>query len=586
MNNSQIAELFENIAGLLDMKAESVFTVRAYQRAARTIERLPAELDQMLHADKDLKELPGIGQAISDKITELVNTGRLTYYESLKAEFPEGILDLMHIPGMGPKTTVRAWKEMGITTVSELEEAAKDGRLESLPRMGKKSAENILRHIQFARTKDQRMPIGGALPIAKRVMAALRQQCPTITRLVAAGSLRRFEETIGDIDLVCTATNPQEPLDALVSLPNVTEVLGHGSTKASVVLTDGIQLDLRVVEDRHFGALLQYFTGSQQHNIRLRELANRMDLSLNEYGLTHTDTGEIEDFPDEESLYARLGLQYIPPELRMGMTEIDVALRRDIPQLVQQEDIRGDLHLHTDWSDGRDPMEAMIAAAKERGLQYIAITDHSVGRGIANGLSPERLQQHKAQLRQAALHIGGTKILCGTEMDIRADGSLDYSDDILKDLDWVIGSVHSAMGQDPQTMTERIIKAMRNPYVSVIGHLTTRLIGERKPIDADFEALFKAAADTGTALEINASPSRLDLKDTHVYRARELGVPLVISTDSHTMESLDDMSNGAAIARRGWCEPKHILNTLSLKDFTSYLRAKKPQRTKVFANHG
>ena len=585
MNNSQIAEVFENIAGLLEMKGESVFAVRAYQRAARTIERLPAELDQMLQEDKDLKELPGIGQAISDKITELVNSGKLNFYDSLMAEFPEGILDLMHIPGMGPKTTVRVWKEMGITAVPQLEEAIKDGRLAELPRMGKRSAENILRHIQFARTKDQRMPIGGAMPIAERAMAALRQRCNTITRLVAAGSLRRFQETIGDIDLVCTATNTQEPLDALVNLPNVAEVLGHGTTKASVVLTDGIQLDLRVVEDHHFGALLQYFTGNLQHNISLRDLANKMGLSLNEYGLTHIDTGELEDFPDEESLYARLGLQYIPPELRMDMGEIDLALKRGIPQLVHQDDIRGDLHVHTDWSDGRDPMEVMIAAAKERGLQYMAITDHSVGRGIANGLSPERLRQHMAQLRETEQHIGGIRVFCGTEMDIRADGSLDYSDDILNDLDWVIGSIHSAMNQDSQTMTQRIIKAMRNPHVSAIGHLSTRLIGERQPINADFDALFKAAADTGTALEINASPSRLDLKDTHVYRARELGVPLVISTDAHTVESLNHMRYGAAIARRGWCESKHILNAMSLTDFTSFLQSKKPQRTKVFVDH-
>ena len=586
MNNSQIAELFENIAGLLEMREEPVFTIRAYQRAARTIERLPNELDQLVREGQDLREIPGIGKAISDKITELVNTGNLQYYEKLKAKFPEGILELMHIPGLGPKTTVRVWKELGITTASELEQAIRDGRLEALPRMGKKAVDNILRQIEFARSKGERMPIARAMPIAQRVIAALRQRCPSITRLAAAGSLRRFEETIGDVDLVCTASDPQQVLDALVSLPNVSDVLGHGGAKSSVVLSDGIQVDLRVVEDSRFGSLLQYSTGNQQHNIRLREHANKMGLSLNEYGITDLATGEVEEFADEEGFYARLGLQYIPPEVRAGMWEIDAARERRIPDLVQQVNLKGDLHVHTDWSDGRDPMEVMLAAAKERGLEYVAITDHSVGRGIANGLSPQRLRGQMAQLRELERRIGGIKVLCGTEMDIRADGSLDYSDGVLKELDWVIGSVHSAMNQDSATMTERIIKAMRNPYVSVIGHLTTRRIGERQPINADFEALFRAAADTGTALELNASPERLDLKDVHVYRARELGVHIVISTDAHTTEALDNVKYGVAVARRGWCEARHVLNTMPLADLLSYLQTEKSQRTKVLASHG
>ena len=586
MNNAQITEVFENIAGLLEMKGESVFTIRAYQRAARTIERLPGELDQMVRDEKDLREIPGIGKAISDKIAELVNTGKLSYLEKLKAEFPEGILELMHIPGLGPKSTVRVWKELGVTTVADLERVAKDGTLAALPRMGQKSADNILRHIQFARTKDQRMPIGKALPIAERVMAALRERSAGIDMMESAGSLRRFEETIGDIDLVCTSSDPQGALDAFVDLPNVEEVLGHGGTKASVVLSDGVQVDLRVVENGRFGSLLQYFSGGQQHNIRLRDYANKMGLSLNEYGITDMATGEVEAFSDEEGFYDRLGLQYVPPELRTGMWEMDAALKHKIPELVRVDDIRGDLHVHTDWSDGRDPMEMMIAAAKDRGLQYVAITDHSVGHGIANGLSPERLHKHMAQLRETEQRIGGIRVLCGTEMDIRADGSLDYADELLKELDWVIGSVHSAMSQEPAVMTERIITAMRNPYVSAIGHLSTRLIGERQPINADFEALFRAAADTGTALEINGSLQRLDLKDIHAYRARELGVPLVIDTDAHTIEALDNLRHGTAVARRAWCEARHVLNTMPVADFEAYLKLDKRQRTKAFADRG
>lgn len=585
MNNSQIAEVFENIAGLLEMKDEKVFTIRAYQRAARTIERLPSELDQMLKDEKDLKEIPGIGKAISDKIKELVETGELTYYAKLKAEFPDGLQELMQIPGLGPKTTKRIWKELDVTSVAELEQVIENGRLASLPRLGQKTADNISRQIQFHRTKSQRMPVAKAMPICDKLVAALREQCPSIQKLIPAGSLRRFEETIGDLDLVCTATNPKEVLDAFVNQPNVVDIIGHGDTKASVYLNDGIQVDLRVVDESHFGCLLQYFSGNLQHNIQMRDTANKLGLSLNEYSLTNIETGEDELFADEESLYKRLGLQYVPPTLRQGVWEIAAAAEGRIPKLVEVSDIKGDLHDHTDWSDGRDPMETMILGAKERGLEYLSITDHSVGRGIANGLSPERLDSHIARLKELEQSIGGIKILCGTEMDIRADGSLDYSDDILEKLDWVVASVHSAMGQDSETMTERIITAMHNPYVSAIGHLTTRLIGERKPIEADFNAIFKAAAETGTALEINASPSRLDLKDSHVALARELGVILVINTDAHTVESLDNTRYGVAVAQRGWCEAKHILNSMPVKDFLDFLKLDKSKRTKAFAEY-
>ena len=374
-------------------------------------------------------------------------------------------------------------------------------------------------------------------------------------------------------------------LDALVSQPNVTQVLGHGGTKASVVLSEGVQVDLRVVEQAQFGALLQYFTGSQQHNIRLREYAGKLGLSLNEYGITSLESGQVEEFSEEESFYGRLGLQYIPPEIRQGIREVESARERTIPRLVEAGDVKGDLHVHTDWSDGRDPTEMMVAAAKDLGHQYVAITDHSVGRGIANGLSEERLAQHAAELREIEGRIGGIKVLVGSEVDIRADGSLDYTDEVLADLDWVVASVHSAMNQESQVMTERIIEAMRNPHVTAIGHLTTRMIGQRKPIEADFEAIFEAAADTGTALEINASPERLDLKDSHVHRARELAVALVINSDAHTVERLDNQRYGVAVARRGWCEASHILNTLPESEFMAYLSTEKAQRPKGFPAH-
>lgn len=586
MNNVQIAEIFENIAGLLEIKGEQRFVVVSYQRAARAIDHLSTEIEQMLRDEEDLTEISGVGKAIAGKIRQLVTEGKMDFYEKLRGEFPDGILDVMHVPGVGPKTAKRLWEDLDATTVEKLEEVAKDGRLAALPRMGQKKADNILKEIAASRTKEDRVPISRALPAAERVIAALRERCPSIVRLEAAGSLRRFEETIGDIDLVCTATNPQEVLDALVDLPNVTNILGHGEKKSSVVLSEGVQVDLRVVDESQFGAMLQYFSGDKQHNIRLRELAQRQGLSVNEYGIKDNETEETESFADEQSLYERLGLQYIPPELRRGGDEINRAKEKKIPRLIEVGDLKGDLHVHTEWSDGRDPTELMVVTAQERGYEYVAITDHSVGRGIANGLSEKRLHEHIREIRELEQRLGNMKILAGSEVDIRADGSLDYPDELLDHLDWVVASVHSAMGQDAETMTARIIKAMHNPHVTAIDHLTTRMIGDRKPIEADFEAIFRAAAETGTALEINASPQRLDLKDIHAHRARELGVPLVIDSDAHRTESLDNQRYGVAVARRAWCESKHVINTLPLGAFMEYLSLEKSKRPRFLAEHG
>ena len=578
MNNQRISEVFDDIAGLLEIKGEKVFTVRAYQRAARTISRLPTELETMLSDGEDLRQIPGIGKAISDKIGELVDTNRMRFYDNLKSEFPDGMLDLLSVPGLGPKTISRVWKELGVTSVVELEQAASDGRLASLPRLGQKTADNILRSIQFARTQDQRTPIADALPAAERLVAALLERNTAILALAPAGSLRRFEETIGDLDLVCATHDAESVLADFVALPGVAEVLGHGGTKASVLLDDGLQVDFRAVPPRQYGSLIQYFTGSKQHNILLREHANRLGLSLNEYGISDAKTGELEEFDDEESLYRRLGLQYVPPELRMGESEVVLAREGAIPALVQVGDLRGDLHVHTDWSDGRDPIEVMVAAARECGHEYVAITDHSAGLGVANGLSPERLASHNARLKEVERDAGGIAVLRGSEVDIRADGSMDYPDCALAELDWVVASVHSAMNQQPDVMTERIVSAIRNPHVTAIGHLTTRLIGRRQPIEADFDTIFRAAADTGTVLEINASLERLDLKDVHVRRARELGVTFVIDSDAHTAEHLDNLRFGAAVARRGWCRAEDVLNTLPAYELLALLRLPKPER--------
>ena len=579
--NDQIAELFENMGSLLEMKGDTIFKIRAYQRAARIIEQLSSPLAQAVENGEDLTKIPGVGKAISEKIAEFIGTGQVAAYQRLLEELPTGVLDLKDIPGIGPKTAVAIGVELGISTVEGVAEAAADGRLAGLPRMGQKAADRILRHIEAFQAIGSRTPIGQALPIAEEVIAALRKQCPEIGPLFPAGSLRRWEETIGDIDLIGTAPDPEAVGDALVALPMVKDVLVHGPKKTSVVVESGMQIDLRIGEPGTFGALLQYFTGSQQHNIRLRDYANRKGLSLNEYGIINTKTGKVEEFADEEGFYARLGLPWMPPELRTGVYELDAGLADSLPRLIQATDLKGDLHLHSEWSDGNDPIELMIEATEAQGYEYMALTDHSASLGVANGLTNERLESQISLLRSMQKNYDIT-ILCGSECDIRANGDMDYPDEILAQLDWVVASVHSAMGQDQVTMTARIIKAMEHPSVTIIGHLTTRLLGQREPVEFDLEAVLQAARNTGTALEINASPERLDPKDTHAYRARELGVPLVINTDSHHHTHLDKRRFGVAVARRAWCRPEDILNTMSREEFLEVIRTPKPERLSVF----
>jgi DNA polymerase (family 10) len=572
MNNKQIAKVFEDIADLLELKGENVFKIRAYQKVVRAIEQLPVELEQLVKEDR-LKEVPGVGEAIAKKITELVNTGRLEYYEKLKAEFPEGISALLDIPGIGPKTAMLLSSDLGIRTVDELEKAILEGKVAQLPRLGEKTAENILRHIQAVRHKDQRIPIGEALAVVDDIFARLKE-VPGVRNLIPAGSLRRFRETVGDIDLMGTADNAEEVIKAFTSLPMVKEVLASGTTKASVVVSGGLQVDLRIVEHDSFGSLLQYFTGSKQHNINLRERTRRQGLSLSEYGITELKTGKLEKFATEEAFYQRLGLQYIPPEIREGTDEIERAARGTVPRLIETGDINGDLHVHSDWSDGRESIEAMVLAARALGYEYAGISDHSGGRGIARGLNRARLKEQVAEIKALNERIGGIRILTGMEVDIRADGTLDMPDEVLEELDIVTASIHSGMNQTQEQMTRRIIKAMQNPNMDVLGHPTGRLMPDREPIAVDMEAIFQAAVKNKTILEINAMPSRLDLKDTHTYRARELGLMLVINTDAHSSEHLGLVRFGVGVARRGWCEAKDILNTKSLPEVIRFLKTK------------
>jgi len=570
VKNSEVAKVFEDIADFLELKGENVFKVRAYQKAVRSIEHLPVEVEQLVVEDK-LKGIPGVGEAITKKITELVTTGHLGYYEKLKAEFPEGISTLLDIPGIGPKTAMLLSSELGIRSVDELETAIAGGKVTSLYRMGDKTAENILRQIQALRRKDQRIPIGEALPVVEEISARL-SQLPGLKNLAPAGSLRRFRETVGDIDLMGTADNATEIIQSFVSLPGVREVLASGTTKASVVVSGGLQVDLRIVEHDSFGSTLQYFTGSKQHNINLRERAHRQGLKLSEYGITNLTTEKLEKFATEEAFYHRQGLEFIPPELREGQQEVELAERGTLPRLVELSDIKGDLHVHTNWSDGRDSIEAMALAARELGYEYLGIADHSGGRGIAHGLDAERLRQQIGEIRGLNQKISGIHIFSGLEVDIRADGSLDMADELLEELDIVTAAVHSGLNQSEEQMTRRIIGAIENPNVDVLAHPTGRLLPDREPVAVDMEAIFQVAAKTNTRLEINGMPSRLDLKDIHNYRARELGIKLVINTDAHSTEHLEFMRFGVGVARRGWCQAQDILNTKPLNEVIAYLK--------------
>ncbi len=570
MDNAAVAQVFQDLADLLELKGENRFKIKAYERAARTIEGLSVDLEQVMNEGR-LREIPGVGEAIAKKISELLSTGRLDVYEKLRSEFPDGIRSLMDVPGVGPRIAARAHQELGVNSIDDLEKAIVDGRFASLQGLGEKTADNILRQLRRHRHKDVRILLGTAQPLVDEIVSALRDQLG-VRHLEPAGSLRRARETVGDIDIMGTADEPARIVEAFLHLPMVEEVLAKGPTKASVIAANGIQVDLRMVDHESYGSLLQHFTGSKEHNVLLREMALHRGLSLSEYGITVLDTGEVEKYTDEAAFYERLGLQLIPPELREAQGEIEAAQKRQLPELIELADIKGDLHVHTDWSDGHDSIEAMAMAAQGLGYEYLAITDHSAGRGIAHGLSVERLREQIAEIRDVDAKLSRIRLLAGIELDIRADGALDYPDDILEELDIVVAAVHSSMQQDSEKMTRRVIRAIENPRVHVLAHPTCRLIGTREPVEIDLEEVFRASVRTNTALEINAMPDRLDLRDTQAKRAGEVGVSLVIGTDSHSVDHLDLMRFGVGVARRGWCRASDVLNTRPVDEFLRWLK--------------
>lgn len=575
MKNREVAELFARVADMLAIRGDQIHRILAYRRAAESIEALGQDINQV-YATGALTDIPGIGNTLAEKIEEILTTGQLQFYEKLAQEIPPSLVELLRVEGLGPKRIKQVYETLGVTTLEALTAAAREGKLRSLPGMGAKSEAKILDAIEsLARHGDDRVPLGVAWPLAHEILATLAA-LPGVTHSAVGGSLRRMRETIGDIDLLIAAEDAEPIMDHFCRLPLVESVSGHGPTKSSVILHNGMQADLRVLPPARWGTLLSYFTGSQAHNIRLRELALKKGYSLNEHAFTPLDGGPAILCATEEEVYRLLGLPYIPPRLREDRGEVEAALKGQLPTLVQLDDIQADLHMHSHWSDGRLSILEMARAAEARGLRYVVITDHSVSLGIANGLSVERLRQQTAEIRAADEAMGPDfRVLQGTEMEIRADGTLDYPDEVLAELDFVIASLHVSLSQPREQVTRRLLNAIHNPHVDMIGHPTGRLLPDRPGADLDMEQVFQAAATTGTILEINANPHRLDLRDSHVRRAIELGVKLAINTDAHKAHEFDLLHYGIATAQRGWATAADVVNTWPVTQFLAYLQNEK-----------
>ncbi len=578
MRNLEIAKLFNEIADLLEIKDENIFKIRAYRRAAMNLESLTEEIEAVAGRG-GLTEIAGIGKDLAAKIEQALETGRIEYLEELRREIPRGVVELMAIPGVGPKTAKLLFDRLQVDSVEKLEALAQKGKLLGLPGIKQKTVENIVKGIQVVKKGRERMLLGRALPLAREIIQTL-EKIPQVRKISIAGSLRRMRETVRDFDLLITSTKPAKVMEIFTSLPQVAEVLVHGETKATIRHREGIQVDLRVVEPECFGAALQYFTGSKEHNIRVRELASRKGLKVSEYGVFNEATGKRLAGATEEEVYRAIGLPYIPPELREDAGEIEAALEGRLPNLLELDDLRGDLHAHTNWSDGHHDLEALVEAAHRKGYEYVIVSDHSRSSTVAGGLSEEKLLDQIGKIRALNKKYTNFRILAGSECDILADGRMDFPDRVLAQLDIVLCAVHSRFKQGRAEMTARIVKALSNPYVNILAHPTGRLIGERDPYDVDLEAVFAAAKQHGKAVEINAQPSRLDLNDHHARRAKELGVMLSIDTDTHFLDQLENMTLGVATARRAWISKADVVNAMPLEKLLAWAHKARRQSHK------
>ena len=584
MENNAISKVFADVAVLLQAKGENVFKVRAHSKASDQIKGLPYPIADIADDTERLRKIPGFGDAIVEKTQELVRTGRLGLLERLLEELPDGVLELVQIPGIGPKIAVTAAQQLGISTFEHLAASIESGEFQSLPRISKKGALTILRHVNMRIEQGTRIGLGPATEMAASVISELEERCPQITHTQVAGSVRRAAELVGDINIVCAVKNDSDKaavIDAFTKLSNTHDVSSHEVSSATYTDRSGLGFEIKVVAGEAWAGALVYATGSVSHGTRLEELAKARGLVLSEDGLFEaSESGESETpitLNTEQDVYRRLGLGFVPPEMRENTGEIELAETSDFSQILTMDIIRGDLHSHTNWSDGRYPMEDMVKTAADRNLEYLAITDHSPSATVANGLKPDMLLAHNNAVRELA-ETSGIRLLTGTEMDIKPDGSLDYSDELLADLDIVIASIHSGMDQDEVTMTQRVIDAMESPHVDVICHLTARLTERRAPVMIDVGAILEAAVRTGTVMEINASPDRLDLNAEHVRLGVDLGVFFAVSTDSHRTWQFENMSYGVRTAIRGWVESNQVINAFHYAELMAFLRLPKLER--------
>lgn len=562
--------LFE-MAEMLEFKGENIFKIKAYQKAARYIEELEEDINVLRKKD-ELGNIPGVGEAIEAKIKEMLDTGTFKAFEEIRHSIPEEIEEITAVQGIGPKTAHLLYTRLGVKDLKGLLKAAEEHRIRRIPGMGVKTEENILIAVRRQLTEDNmgRFPLGLALPIAEDISKKLMDGT-LIREVQIAGSVRRWKDTVGDIDLIARSDEPEKAIEVFTLVDNVQEVLEKGNTKGSIIYKGNIQVDLRIVEDDAFGSLLQHFTGSKEHNVKLRKIALSKGFHLSEYGLKDAVTGEQMPFSTEQEQYEKLGLQFIPPELREDRGEIEAAMEKKIPRLIEASDIKGDLHVHSNWSDGHNAIEEMALAAKALGYQYINMSDHSASSKIANGLSEKRLLDHIKEIERLNENIDGIRILSGTECDILPNGTLDYSDELLEQLDVVVVAVHGSVEQNSKTMTQRIVAALENEHVHILAHPTGRKFKKRLPFMMDMEKIMDTALEHGKVLEINSAPQRLDLNDIYARKAKEMGIKIAINTDTHSLEQFSNIRYGIGTARRAWITSNDVINTLHLKDICKLL---------------
>ena len=561
--NAEVAEILYEISELYALKGEQ-YRSRAYMMAAQRIGSLTEDIRKIWQRG-ELQSIPGVGKSIAAVIEEYLETGQSSKLEELREGLPRGVMELIELDGVGPKKAMRLYEELGINSIEELEKAAKAGKIRRLKGFGPKTEENILRSIEEYRRRQERFLLGAILPVIDEIVAYMKE-CDAVLRIEPAGSARRRKETVGDLDILVLSTRPEEVVERFVSMPRVTRVISQGTTRSTVIIGANLQVDLRVIPPESYGSALQYFTGSKAHNIKLRTIAVKKGYKLNEYGLFDRETGERIAGETEESVYKALGLEWIEPELREDRGEIEAAMEGRLPRLVKEEEVRGDLHIHTKWSDGTGTIEEMAQKAMSLGLEYIAICDHSKSMGIARGLDEARLRKQMAEIDRLNEQLEDFTVLKGIEVDIKADGSLDLPDSVLKDLDFVVASIHSGFKADERQMTERMIRAIHNDYVSAIGHPTGRIILRRRPYALNLDKVFEAAAEQGVLMEINAFPNRLDLNDINAKAAKEHGIVMSIGTDAHAPNHMEFLNLGVAVARRGWLEPGDVINTLPVDE--------------------